>query len=103
MPTPAPAPTIANVGELVSRSARAFARQLAVTSATRSLTYAELEQRSNRLANALRGMGPAMCARKDSARSAVVTITAAPLLAVISPTSVGDRRALNGALVKAPL
>lgn len=54
---PQPAPTIANVGELVARSARAFARHTAITSAARSLTYAELEQRSNRLANALRGMG----------------------------------------------
>ena len=54
---PQSAPFIANVGELVARSARAHARQLAVTSSTRRLTYAELEQRSNRLANALRGMG----------------------------------------------
>ena len=48
---------IANVGELVSRSCRLHARQLAVTSDTRSLTYAELDQRSNQLANALLAQG----------------------------------------------
>lgn len=48
---------VANVGALVSRSARAFAQRVAVKTPTRSLTYAELERRSNRLANALLGMG----------------------------------------------
>jgi acyl-CoA synthetase (AMP-forming)/AMP-acid ligase II len=51
------APEIANVGELVSRAARIHAKRLAVTSAQRAVTYAELEQRSNRLANALLGLG----------------------------------------------
>ncbi|MGH6626648.1 MAG: AMP-binding protein [Burkholderiaceae bacterium] len=52
-----PTHRVANVGELVSRGTRAFARQIAVKSPTRSITYAELEQRSNRLANALLGAG----------------------------------------------
>jgi acyl-coenzyme A synthetase/AMP-(fatty) acid ligase len=51
------APEIANVGELASRAARIHAKRLAVTSAQRSVTYEELEQRSNRLANALCGLG----------------------------------------------
>lgn len=51
------APEIANVGELVSRAARLHARRLAITSASRSVTYEQLEQRSNRLANALCGLG----------------------------------------------
>lgn len=50
-------PEIANVGELASRAARLHAKRLAVTSAQRSVTYEELEQRSNRLANALHGLG----------------------------------------------
>ncbi|SFM58079.1 Acyl-CoA synthetase (AMP-forming)/AMP-acid ligase II [Variovorax sp. OV329] len=41
----------------MSRSARAYAPRIAVRTATRSITYAELEQRSNRLANALLGLG----------------------------------------------
>jgi len=48
---------VANVGALVARSARAHARRIAVRSPVRSVTYAELEQRSNRLANALLGLG----------------------------------------------
>lgn len=48
---------VANVGALVARSARAHARRIAVKSPARSVTYAELEQRSNRLANALLGLG----------------------------------------------
>jgi acyl-CoA synthetase (AMP-forming)/AMP-acid ligase II len=50
-------PAIANVGELASRAARIHAKRLAITSASRSVTYEELEQRSNRLANALCGLG----------------------------------------------
>jgi len=48
---------VTNVGALVARSAQYHATRLAVASATRALTYAELEQRSNRLANALLGLG----------------------------------------------
>lgn len=48
---------VANVGDLVSRAARIHAKRTAVTSAARSVTYAELEQRSNRLAHALLGLG----------------------------------------------
>ncbi|MBS0341333.1 MAG: acyl--CoA ligase, partial [Proteobacteria bacterium] len=48
---------VANVGALVSRSARAHARRIAVRTPTRNISYAELEQRSNRLANALLGLG----------------------------------------------
>ncbi|WGT62510.1 AMP-binding protein [Variovorax paradoxus] len=51
------APGVANVGELTSRAARIHAKRLAVTSAQRSVTYQELDQRSNRLANALCGLG----------------------------------------------
>lgn len=46
-----------NVGALVAKCTRAYARRIAVKSAERSVTYAELEQRSNRLANALLGLG----------------------------------------------
>ncbi len=52
----APRPVV-NVGALVARCARGYARRVAVRSAERSLTYAQLEQRSNRLANALLGLG----------------------------------------------
>eukprot|EP01030_Chromulinospumella_sphaerica_P000963 gene963-945_t len=48
---------VANVGALVARSARAHARRMAVKSPARSITYADLEQRTNRLANALLGLG----------------------------------------------
>ena len=48
---------VTNVATLVARSARAHARQIAVRSASRSLSYAELEQRASRLANALLGLG----------------------------------------------
>jgi len=41
----------------VSRSARAFASRTAIKTPTRSLSYAQLEARSNRLANALLGLG----------------------------------------------
>ena len=57
-PSPSPSPTqlgalIPNVGTLVARCCRLYARHMAVTSASKSLSYAALEQRSNRLANAL--------------------------------------------------
>lgn len=53
-----PIPTrVANVGELVSRCARAYAHRTAVYSPERCVSYAELEQRSNRLAHALTGLG----------------------------------------------
>ncbi len=108
---PQPAPSIANVGELVSRSARAFAQQLAVTSSTRNLTYAELDQRSNRLANALRGMG---LARGDRVGiylpncSEIVEIELAcykaafikaPFNARLSPSEVGEIAANSEATV----
>ena len=48
---------VANVGALVARSARANGRRVAVMSPARTLSYAELERRSNRLANALLGLG----------------------------------------------
>lgn len=63
MPSPVPPTTtpptvsIPNVGALVARCCQAFASQMAVTSAARSISYAELEQRSNRLANALLALG----------------------------------------------
>lgn len=48
---------VLNVGALVARSARAHAQRTAVKTPSRSVSYAELEQRSNRLANALLGLG----------------------------------------------
>ena len=54
---PIPPRLVANVGALVARSARAHARRIAVKSPARSITYADLEQRTNRLANALLGLG----------------------------------------------
>ena len=42
---------------LVARCCRLYAHHLAVTSASQNLTYAALEQRSNRLANALLAQG----------------------------------------------
>lgn len=54
---PIPPRVVANVGALVARSARAHARRMAVKSPARSITYADLEQRTNRLANALLGLG----------------------------------------------
>ena len=50
-------PAVANVGELVARCARAFGPRLAIKSGGRNLTYAQLERRSNQLANALIGLG----------------------------------------------
>jgi acyl-CoA synthetase (AMP-forming)/AMP-acid ligase II len=53
----ADSPEVANVGELVSRASRIHAKRPAITSASRSVTYEQLEQRSNRLAHALCGLG----------------------------------------------
>ncbi len=50
-------PTVTNVGALVAKSARHHAASIAVLSHGRAMTYAELERRSNRLANALLGLG----------------------------------------------
>ena len=50
-------PVVANVGALVARCAQAFNRLVAVKSPERSITYGELERRSNQLANALLGLG----------------------------------------------
>lgn len=54
---------VANVGALVSRASRAFARQIAIKSPARSITYEELDRRSSRLANALLAHGLARGAR----------------------------------------
>lgn len=48
---------IPNVGALIAQCCRLYARHLAVTSASKQLTYAALEQRSNRLAHALLAQG----------------------------------------------
>ena len=54
----APSPhTVTNVAALVARSAQRNAHRVAIVSPVRTLTYAELEQRTNRLANALLGLG----------------------------------------------
>lgn len=48
---------VANVGDLVSRAARVHAQRVAVTSPSRSVTYEQLDRRSNRLANVLGELG----------------------------------------------
>ncbi|MDH6166328.1 acyl-CoA synthetase (AMP-forming)/AMP-acid ligase II [Variovorax boronicumulans] len=48
---------VANVGGLVSRAARFHAGRIAIASPSRSITYAQLDQRSSRLANVLCGLG----------------------------------------------
>lgn len=48
---------VTNVGALVAKCARSYASRIAVRSAERALSYAEMEQRSNRLAHALLGLG----------------------------------------------
>jgi len=52
-----PSIEVANVGELVSRAAQAHARQIAVRSPARSISYQELDRRANRLAHALLAQG----------------------------------------------
>ncbi|KQP21481.1 AMP-binding protein [Pseudorhodoferax sp. Leaf267] len=56
MTTHPPRP-VTNVAALVARSAQRHARRVAVMSPARTLTFAQLEQRACRLANALLGMG----------------------------------------------
>ncbi|CAB5707572.1 Long-chain-fatty-acid--CoA ligase [Delftia tsuruhatensis] len=102
---------IANVGELVARSCRAHAAQPAVTSATRSITYAELEQRSNRLANALLAQGLARGDRVGIYLPNCVEIVEieiacykaglvkAPFNARLSPREVGDIAANSDAAI----
>jgi acyl-CoA synthetase (AMP-forming)/AMP-acid ligase II len=48
---------VANVGELASRAARLHAGRVAIAIDARTVTYAQLDQRANRLANALLGLG----------------------------------------------
>jgi len=48
---------VANVGALASRACRMFAQRIAVAEAARTITFAELDRRSNRLANALLALG----------------------------------------------
>ena len=93
---------VANVGELVSRCARAFAHRTAVYSPERSVTYLELERRSNRLANALLGAGLQRGDRVGIYLPNCVEIVEvelacykaalikAPYNARLSPTEVGD-------------
>lgn len=57
IPPASDARPVANVGMLVAKATRAYRRRIAVKSLARSVTYAELEQRSNRLAHALLGLG----------------------------------------------
>ena len=52
-----PRRVVANVGALVARTASAFSQRIAVKSPERTVTFTELERRSNRLANALLGLG----------------------------------------------
>jgi acyl-CoA synthetase (AMP-forming)/AMP-acid ligase II len=48
---------VTNVGALVQKASRHFAQRTALVCGDRRLSYAELERRSNRLANALLGLG----------------------------------------------
>ncbi|MFO1288542.1 MAG: AMP-binding protein [Rubrivivax sp.] len=48
---------VANVGALTARASRLYGRSIALRSSEAELTYAQLEARSNRLANALLGLG----------------------------------------------
>ncbi len=48
---------VPNVGALVARASRLYGSQVALKSADTQLTFRELEQRTNRLANLLLGMG----------------------------------------------
>jgi acyl-CoA synthetase (AMP-forming)/AMP-acid ligase II len=48
---------VTNVGTLVQRASRQFAARTAIVCGDRRLSHAELEQRSNRLANALLALG----------------------------------------------
>ena len=52
-----PTQEVANVGALVSRASRHFAQRVALKGADGAMTFQQLERRSNRLANALLGMG----------------------------------------------
>ncbi|MDW5441467.1 AMP-binding protein [Polaromonas sp. SM01] len=104
-----PTPWIANVGELVSRGTRAFGNQIAVKSPARSITYAELDRRSNRLANALIGSGLQRgdrvgiylpnCIEVIEIELACykAALVKAPFNARLSPTEVGDIVANSGA------
>lgn len=56
MTAPIPRP-VTNVGALVARSARHHGARRAIVTPERSLSYAELDARANRLANALLGLG----------------------------------------------
>ena len=52
-----PEPEVANVGALVARASRLYARSIALKRIDAELSYQQLEHRSNRLANALLGLG----------------------------------------------
>ncbi|MEY4751953.1 MAG: hypothetical protein RIQ60_4167 [Pseudomonadota bacterium] len=52
-----PETEVTNVGLLVTRASRLHGRSTALRSAEAALSYAQLDQRSNRLANALLGLG----------------------------------------------
>lgn len=102
---------VANVGALVSRSARAHASRIAIKTQTRSISFAELERRSNRLANALLGLG---LSRGDRVgiylpnRPEIVELelacykaglVKAPFNARLSPTEVGEIAANSEAAI----
>ncbi|MGR4871289.1 AMP-binding protein [Variovorax sp. LARHSF232] len=106
---------VANVGALVARSARANAKRIAVKTATRSLTYAELEQRSNRLANALLSSSSGLGLKRGDRvgiylpnRPEIVEVELAcykaglikaPFNARLSPSEVGETAANSDAAV----
>jgi acyl-CoA synthetase (AMP-forming)/AMP-acid ligase II len=54
---------VLNVGEMLSVNARLYPHRPAVKDLRRSLTYAQYEERANRLANAFSGLGMAQGAR----------------------------------------
>lgn len=100
---------VANVGELVSRSARIHARQIALHTGSKSLTYEALDRRSNRLANALLGCGLARgdrvgiylpnCMEIVEIELACykAALVKAPFNARLSPAEVGEIVANSGA------
>jgi acyl-CoA synthetase (AMP-forming)/AMP-acid ligase II len=87
-----PSLAVANVGALVSRASRAYARQIAIKSPTRSITYEELDRRSNRLANAL-------LATHGLARGARVGVCLPNCIEVVEL----ELACYKAALVKAPI
>lgn len=106
---PQTTPRVANVGELVSRCARLHGPRIALRTESRSLSYEALDRRSNRLANALLGLGLARgdrvgiylpnCIEIVEVELACykAALVKAPFNARLSPAEVGEIVANSGA------